>query len=254
MLWARLTWQAKDPSALAAELAGRLEVPARPGGLVPGARLLRLGTCELEVRPWIREGAEDHPRPAGRLMLEPVPNGEDGPQPAPPGAPDPVVLIGLGWCTVDLDRAEADLEMWLGPAPAPSGGRAGGDGAASGDDPTRQPGPPVDEHLGAVARLREGAGLPGAWTVLLEPSTEGRVAASLARDGEGPCALYLRPAAGLDPWIEAARERGVTVSARRDGPFGDQVLLASGPSGPHVIVTEGRSPVSSVPAAGTIAP
>ena len=47
---------------------------------------------------------------------------------------------------------------------------------------------------------------------------------------------------------------GVTVSARRDGPFGDQVLLASGPSGPHVIVTEGRSPVSSVPAAGTIAP
>ncbi len=241
MLWARLTWQAKDPPALAPELAGRLEVPARHGGLVPGARLLRLGTCELEIRPWIREGAEDHPRPAGRLMLEPVPNGEAGPDPAPPDAPDPVVLIGLGWCTVDLDRAEDDLEMWLGPPPAP--GNHAADAA-----------PPVDEHLGAVARLREGAGMPGAWTVLLEPSTEGRVAASLARDGEGPCALYLRPAAGLDPWIEAAHERGVTVSARRDGPFGDQVLLASGPSGPHVIVTEGRWPVSSAPPAGTIAP
>jgi hypothetical protein len=90
--------------------------------------------------------------------------------------------------------------------------------------------------------------------VLLEPSTEGRVAASLARDGEGPCALYLRPAAGLDAWTEAARERGVTLSARREGPFGDQVLLASGPSGPHVIVTEGRSPVSGASPAGTIAP
>ena len=259
MLWARLTWQAKDPAALAGELSTRLEVPARHGGLVAGARLLRLGTCELEVRPWIREGAEDHPRPAGRLMLEPVPNGEEGPDPAPPDAPDAVVLLGLGWCTVDLDRAEADLEMWLGPPPAsPAAGDANGDGAgdANGDgagDGTA-PGPPVDEHLGAVARLREGAGLPGAWTVLLEPSTEGRVAASLARDGEGPCALYLRPAAGLDAWAEAARERGVTVSARRDGPFGDQVLLASGPSGPHVIVTEGRAPLPSVPAASTIAP
>jgi len=242
MLWARLTWQAKDPAALAGELAGRLEVPARHGGLVAGARLLRLGTCELEVRPWIREGADDHPRPAGRLMLEPVPNGEEGPDPALPGAPDPVVLVGLGWCTVDLDRAEHDLEMWLGPPPAPP---VAGDPAASDT--------PVDEHLGAVARLREGIGLPGAWTVLLEPSTEGRVAASLARDGEGPCALYLRPAAGLDPWIEAARERGVTVSARRDGPFGDQVLLASGPSGPHVVVTEGRSPVPPDAPAGTIA-
>jgi hypothetical protein len=115
-------------------------------------------------------------------------------------------------------------------------------------------GGPGDEHLGGRARLREGAGLPGAWTVLLEPSTEGRVAASLARDGEGPCALYLRPAANLDAWVEAARARGVTVSARLEGPFGDQVMLASGPTGPHVIVTEGRSPVSAGPPAGTIAP
>lgn len=238
MLWARLTWQAKDPSALAGELARRLGVPARPGGLVPGARLLRLGTCELEVRPWIREGADDHPYAAGRLMLEPVPNGEDGPLPAPPDAPDPLELVGLGWATVELDRAEADLEMWLGP-PA-----TGADGDAS----------PADETLGARARLREGAGLPGAWTVLLEASTEGRVAASLARDGEGPCALYLRPADGLDAWEPAARERGVSVGARREGPFGAQVLLAAGPAGPHIIVTEGRSPVSRPPLASTIAP
>ena len=90
--------------------------------------------------------------------------------------------------------------------------------------------------------------------VLLEPSTEGRAAASLARDGEGPCALYLRPAGGLDAWLDAAREGGVTASARRDGPFGAQVLLAGSPAGPHVIVTEGRTPVSAAAEAGTIAP
>jgi hypothetical protein len=240
-LWARLTWQAKEPSALAGELARRLEVPARPGGLVPGARLLRLATAELEVRPWIREGPHDRPVTAGRLMLEPVPEGEE--PPAPRDEPDPLLLLGLGWATVELDRAEAELEMWLGPRP----GGAGGQGADA--DPDL-----VDEHLGARARLREGGGLPGAWTVLLEPSTEGRAAASLARDGEGPCALYLRPAVGLDAWLEAAHPRGVTASGRRDGPFGAQVLLAAGPAGPHVIVTEGRSPVSSVAPPGTIAP
>jgi hypothetical protein len=237
-LWARLTWQAKDPSALAGELARRLEIPARPGGLVAGARLLRLGTAELEVRPWVREGPDDTPRVAGRLMLEPVPDGEE--PPAARDEPDPLVLLGLGWATVELDRAEAELEMWLGPRP----GGAGAGAAVT----------PVDEHLGARAVLREGGGLPGAWTVLLEPSTEGRVAASLARDGEGPSALYLRPAVGLDAWADAARQRGVTFGGRREGPFGDQVLLSAGPAGPHVIVTEGRSPVPDPVPAGTIAP
>lgn len=232
-LWARLTWQAREPAALAGELARRLEVTARPGGLVPGARLLRLGTAELEVRPWIREGPADGPRASGRLMLEPVPDGEEPPA---DDARDPVVLVGLGWATVELDRAEVELEMWLGPP-------AGGPGGA-----------PLDEHLGARARLRAGAGLPGAWTVLLEPSTEGRAAASLARDGEGPCALYLRPAAGLDAWVDAARERGVTSGSRAEGPFGAQVLLAAGPAGPHVIVTEGRSPVTETAPPGTIEP
>ena len=144
------------------------------------------------------------------------------------------MLVGLGWCTVELDRAESELDPWLGPRPSgvPPGVEVDADGLGT------------DEHLGARVRLREGAGLPGAWMVLLEPSTEGRTAASLARDGEGPCALYLRPAVGLDAWLDAARGRGVTASSQRDGPFGVQVLLAGSPAGPHVIVTEGRTPVS----------
>jgi hypothetical protein len=240
-LWARLTWQAKDPVALAAELARRLSVPARPGGLVTGARLLELGGAVLEVRPWLREGPDDRPRAAGRLVLEPVPGGEE--PPAGPGGAT-MVLAGLGWCTVELDRAEHELEPWIGARPA---------APATGVDADAE-GLVADEHLGARARLREGAGLPGAWMVLLEPATEGRAAASLARDGEGPCALYLCPAAGLDAWLEAARAAGVTAGSLRDGPLGRQALLAGSPSGPHVIVTEGRMPVSSEPVAGTIAP
>jgi len=241
-LWARLTWQAKDPVAVAAELAQRLSVTVRPGGLVPGARRLGLGTAELEVRPWVREGPGDDPRAAGRLVLEPVPNGEE--PPATGTEPEPLELVGLGWCTVELERAESELDPWLGPRPQgmPAGVEVDGDGLLA------------DEHLGARARLREGAGLPGSWMVLLEPSTEGRAAAALARDGEGPCALYLRPAVGLDAWLDVARERGVTAGNHRDGPFGTQVLLTGSPAGPHVIVTEGRTPVSAAAEAGTIAP
>jgi hypothetical protein len=241
-LWARLTWQAKDPAAVAGELASRLSVEVRPGGLVPGARRLDLGSAELEVRPWIREGPGDDPRAAGRLVLEPVPNGEEPPEAGV--APQPLRLVGLGWCTVELERAEAELGPWLGPRPAgpPPGIEVDRDGLLA------------DEHLGARALLREGAGLPGEWMVLLEPSTEGRTAASLALDGEGPCALYLRPTAGLDAWLDAAREGGVTASGQREGPFGVQVLLAGAPAGPHVIVTEGRTPVSAAAGAGTIAP
>lgn len=241
-LWARLTWQAKDPAAVAGELADRLSVAILPGGLVAGARRLDLGTAELEIRPWIREGPGDHPRTAGRLVLEPVPNGEE--PPAAGSRAGPLLLVGLGWCTVELERSESELDPWLGPRPSgvPPGVEVDADGLGT------------DEHLGARVRLREGDGLPGAWMVLLEPSTEGRTAASLARDGEGPCALYLRPAVGMEAWLDEARERGVTAGSHQDGPFGVQVLLAGSPAGPHVIVTEGRTPVSVAAEAGTIAP
>ena len=169
-------------------------------------------------------------------MLEPVPDGEE-----PPAAD----AGRTRWCWW---ASAGPRSSWTGRR------RSWRCGSARPAVAARATGAARDEHLGARARLREGAGLPGAWTVLLEPSTEGRAAASLARDGEGPCALYLRPAAGLDAWLDAARERGVTVERAPEGPFGAQVLLAAGPAGPHVIVTEGRSPVSGRAPAGTIAP
>lgn len=239
--WARLTWQVPDPPAFATTLGTRLGVGVRSGGgLVSGARTIDLGSAVLEIRPWMREGPMDDPRHAGRLVLEPVPGGEPAPEDDAPAVAAngadrtrPLRLAGLGWATVELDRAFDELGMWLGDAEE-----------ATADDPL----------LGARARAFEAGGLPGDRVVLLEPSTEGRLAASLARDGEGPAALYLRPAEGLAAWLASARRRGVSVSVRRIGPLGSSVLLTGGPvSGPHlVIVDEPRSRRPGRRAAGTI--
>jgi hypothetical protein len=218
-LWARLTWQAAVPDAFAAGLAARLGVAARQGGGVPGAWTIGLGVADLEVRPWLRESPSDDPVAEGRLVLEPVPGGEE---PADASDEVPLVLAGLGWATVELDRAEDELGPWLGSATA---GRPGRELAES--------------LLGARARVRGAAGLPGEAIVLLEPATEGRLAASLARDGEGPCALYLRPAAGLPAWAAAAASRGVDLGAHREGPLGRGALLLGGPvAGPHLILLD----------------
>ncbi|HEY3336577.1 MAG TPA: hypothetical protein VGK16_15195 [Candidatus Limnocylindrales bacterium] len=238
--WARLTWQVPDPGPFAVALAHRLGIETRAEGLASGARVIDLGTAWLELRPWVRESPSDDPLPGGRLMLEPVPTGEPAPEDADHGAVRPVRLAGIGWSTVELDRAEDELGMWLG-------------------DPTAGPAGPApdttDPHLGAFARVRSAGSLPGEAFVLLQPSTEGRLAASLARDGEGPCALYVRPAGGLTEWSAAARQRGVRLGARRAGPLGTQALLLGGPvAGPHLLVVDAPRPSKRNPPAGTIAP
>ncbi len=227
-LWARLTWQAADAASLARDLGERLGIAPLPGGLARGAFLIRLGGCELEVRPWVSEGPDDVPRRDGRLMLEPVPSGEEAPEVT---IGDPVALHALGWATVELDRAEAELDPWLGPVAAGERER-------------------LDPLLGARVRLRAGAGLPGAWTALAEPSTEGRTAASLARDGEGPFALYLRPAGGIDAWL--ARDGTDAGAGLTDGPFGRELLFRGGLTGPHVLITDGLAPSDATTPPGTI--
>ena len=90
--------------------------------------------------------------------------------------------------------------------------------------------------------------------VLLEPKTEGRMAARLARHGEGPAVLYVAGTPGLDATVAAWRAAGIPAGSRASGPFGPSVL-AVGPSGsPEVVaVAEGRphgSPLERRPAAG----
>jgi hypothetical protein len=117
-------------------------------------------------------------------------------------------VLGVGWATVELERAEREF--------------GGGFGDAA-----------KDEILGATCRIR-------ANLVLLEPKTEGPLAATLARHGEGPVAV----------WFEGDGSPGVIHELRSiqaAGPFGPERLVAGSPRfGPHVFLVT-RSP-------GTIPP
>ena len=77
-----------------------------------------------------------------------------------------------------------------------------------------------DDVLGARGLLvRPPDGPPVA---VLEPSTEGRLAAALARDDEGESGFYFAPAGGPDD----ASEAGFTLIAEGRGPFGRSALVA----------------------------
>ena len=234
MLWARLTWQADDPAAVAFALVRWLGVTAETDPRTEGAVLVRLGETELDVRPWMREGSDDHPHPGGRLVFEP----HRGSQPVGGAADAPVALLGIAWSTVELDRAHSELSSWL-----------------SDTDPDASAPDGTDGHLCAMTRTRRTSALPGGRIVLAEPSTEGRLARSLARDGEGPCALYVRPAAGLEAWLRVARAAGMKVRDAKvlDGPFGASVLLPPGsPAGPFVLVVDGTAADPGPAGPGTI--
>lgn len=125
-----------------------------------------------------------------------------------------MTVLARGWATVELDRAEGELVALLVP------GTAFESAAAC-------------VHLGAWCRIGRLA-VPdedGATTlVLLEPSTEGRLALTLARHGEGWVATWLDD----DP---GDSDHPGPRSALRDGPFGPERLLLDGsPSGPHRLV------------------
>ena len=127
--------------------------------------------------------------------------------------------------TVDLERRIAEL-AW--PADAV-------DGAVD------------DTLLGARVVVIEGDGSPA--IALAEPTTEGRLAAALARHGEGQVGEYISlPAVGpLDEVRFRAREAGLLVSSPGSGPFGPGVVVLGGPIGGYqVIVVERRS----LPSAG----
>jgi hypothetical protein len=100
-------------------------------------------------------------------------------------------LTAIVWATVDLDRAERELGAILG-APLAAVGAA--------RDPT----------LGATVRIAQPFGQPPEPALLLvEPDTEGRLAALLARHGEGV----------------------VGIEVQSDGAV-RRIELTSGPGGP----------------------
>jgi len=127
-----------------------------------------------------------------------------------------------GWATVELDRAERDVVAGF---------------ASSGRTSARDV--PDDSLLGARCRLLSfGAGEPE--LLLLEPATEGRIAASLARFGEGPVVAYLILAEEqFNELVRAAGPAGLVLSTEVAGPFGRQRLVAGGPPwGAHLCVAQ----------------
>ncbi|MEP6639140.1 MAG: hypothetical protein ABJC39_07300 [Chloroflexota bacterium] len=112
----------------------------------------------------------------------------------------------VGWATVELDRAAAELAHELGVTP---------DAFVPAADSVA---------LGAGCRVAPGV-LPGGLALaILEPNIEGRLAAALARLGEGPVAIWSAIGAGAAPHEPAASP----------GPFGPERLVPGAPAhGPH---------------------
>jgi hypothetical protein len=115
--------------------------------------------------------------------------------------------IARGWATVDLDRARAQLAPLLH--------------ADAAFEPVAR-----SVVLGArCVRGRAAADDEGAWIIVLEPDTEGRVAASLARHGEGWMATWVAAAASDPPRVAATTTPGplgpesLEPGAARAGPF-----------------------------------
>ncbi|MFN8521120.1 MAG: hypothetical protein U0667_17420 [Chloroflexota bacterium] len=112
-------------------------------------------------------------------------------------ASQPPRLLAVGWATVDLGRTLDDLGVSHRP-------------------------PTVDEPLLGARGSRVDAG-PVA-VIVLEPSTEGRLAAALARRGEGVCALYVGATAGPS---SADRATALGLPGRllpHDHPWGPFVI------------------------------
>ncbi len=129
-------------------------------------------------------------------------------------AVEPRKTVG-GWATVELDRAEVEVATAVAPR---------------GDHRVE---PAADERvLGARCEFLRFS--DAREILLLEPSTEGRLAAALARHGEGRLVLYLLVDAGAP---ERARRAGFTLTSRGRGPFGPQRLVIVGPrDGPFLIL------------------
>jgi hypothetical protein len=121
-------------------------------------------------------------------------------------------MIAEIWATVDTDRIVAGLGL-------PSELLAG------------------DPHLGArVTVVRPGDGDPLA---IVEPATEGRLAETLARRGEGRIGDYVESPLPLDRLAALAASAGVRLSRPLDGPFGRSVLVHPGtPGDPLFLVVE----------------
>jgi len=118
-------------------------------------------------------------------------------------------VIGVGWATVDLERAAGEI------------------GPAVGIGPNGFADAPDSVALGARCLVAPGVLGPGRIAVvILEPSTEGRLAGHLARHDEGPAVVWL---AGSGP------DSNGDAAGRTPGPFGPEAIQHSVPGRPDLL-------------------
>jgi hypothetical protein len=116
-------------------------------------------------------------------------------------APPDTRLLAIGWSTVETERAEREFGVAFDDAPS-------------------------DAWLGARCRVAGSAfAVP---LVLVEPATEGRLAASLARLGEGPVVAWYEPVA-----IAGSAGAGAADTAHAGAPERARAGASSGPFGPE---------------------
>ena len=133
--------------------------------------------------------------------------------------PGSTVLATL-WATVDIERTLADRGL-----------------------EAREAG--IDTLLGARVVVVPGEP-PGPPVAIVEPATEGRLAATLARYGEGPAGRYVAVGDDLEAAMARAVAGGVAVSRVGDGPFGRSMLVLLGSvTGPHLILCDPAVPSTS---------
>jgi hypothetical protein len=127
-------------------------------------------------------------------------------------------VIGVGWATVELDRAILELSAGLGIA------------ADHFADATASVG------LGATCLVARSVLAGGVSLVLVEPNTEGRLAGTLARHGEGPVAVWL----AIDGRADSSPALGTAPPTSRAlaGPFGLERLILGPIHGPHLFLIE----------------
>jgi hypothetical protein len=118
-------------------------------------------------------------------------------------------LVGIGWATVDLERGLTELATALGIVPGSF-------------VLVRS-----SVALGARCLVARGALGGGVAAVILEPSTEGRLAGRLARHDEGPAVIWHRAAGTTRP--------GDPSPQTTPGPFGPERPLSPVPGRPELL-------------------
>ena len=136
--------------------------------------------------------------------------------------PDECQVVGIGWATVDLDRGVAELATAL---------RIG---------PEAFLGAPSSVALGARCLVARGALDGGVAVVLLEPTTEGRLAGRLARHDEGPAVIW-HGAVGMT-------HLGDPPPPATPGPFGPERPLSPVPGRPELVRFIVDLPPGTIPA------